>query len=146
MGGKIKGLDFQIKQHKRFLLLRNLNRVIQSDIFRTAWDIASEERRNLALDLIIDLEVRLLQLWVYGDFDGYTARELRQVASANHVPNYCKMDTAELIHYFLQKGIKDGSTRHIRRNETNTVGLGSARKSDSSTYWKAKNRNTRHGF
>ncbi len=124
----MKGIDFQIKHHESFLKARNIDRVVQSDFFCAAWDDASVKRQEEAVSLIEKLNVRELNSWLFGDFEGCSVRELRKIASANHVHNYCDMDKAELIHHFITEGIKNVKDRGTSgNNASDLIGSGSER-------------------
>ena len=112
-------IDFQIKQHKIFLKQRSIDRIIQSDLFADTWDQVNKKKRRQALKHIYHLDIRKLQLWSYSDFENHSIRELRQIASHNHILNYCQLSKVELITILLEKGITDERDRKIiKRNET----------------------------
>ena len=111
MGRQITGVDFQIKHHRNFLKARSIDRIVQTDFFRVVWDAADKQRRQEIVFLIEKLCVRGLNNWLFGEFEDYSVRELRKIASANHVLNYCDMNKAELIHHFIKKEIKNVKNR-----------------------------------
>ena len=138
------GIDYQIKQHRIFLKQRATDRIIQSPLFQSVWDESSEWKKNQAKYYICWLEVRQLQLWLYSDFENYTVRELRHIASNNHVLNYCLMSKSELIQHFLEKGITDERNREtINRDETVSIGSKCAEASDSCSFWGTQGKNIR---
>ena len=108
-------IEFQLLQHKKFLQQRAVDRIVQSALFSDVWDHASAIKRRTAKVHISSLSVYALHRWLYDDFENHTVRELRQLASHNSVKNYCLMSKAELIQYFLEKGITDG------RDEETTI-------------------------
>ena len=119
---KDDGIAIQIKQHKKFLKQRSVDRIIQTDLFSDTWDQANKKKRRQALKHIYYLDIRKLQLWTSDDFQNHSIRELRQIASHNHILNYCQLSKVELITILLKKGIKDGRDREtIKRNETNII-------------------------
>lgn len=118
------GLDFQLKHHKIFLKQRSIERIIQSPLFQVAWDQANKKKRKKVARYIYHLDIRGLQFWLFDDFENHSVRELRQLASHNHILNYCQLSKAELISILLKKGIKDGRDRKIiKRNETISSGI-----------------------
>ena len=119
-----KGVDFQIKHHQDFLKARSIDRIVQTEFFRVVWEDADEKRQQEAVSLIKKLCTRGLNMWLFGDFEGCSVRELRKIASANHVQNYCDMDKAELIHHFIEKGIKNGKDRRTSKSGTTNITSG----------------------
>lgn len=116
MGEKLKGINVQIREHKRFLRLRNQNRLIQSMAFLDAWDLFNDVDKDIILDLIEKIDPLMIKRWIrnilYDDFENHTTIELRQLASKNHIKNYSRMTKEELIYTLIQKGIEDDSKRH----------------------------------
>ena len=96
-------LDFQLKQHQIYLKQRSVDRIIQSNLFRDIWDQANKKKRRKAIKYIYLLMVKKLQLWLYDDFENFSIRELRQVASHNHILNYTQYTKAELITILLKR-------------------------------------------
>ena len=147
MGEQVRGIDFQIKQHELFLAARSVDRIVQSAFFRVVWDSADAKKRKLAVTFISNLAVRNLQHWVCDDYSGYTVRELRQVASAHNVLNYCKMDKAELIHHFIEERIKDDKYSKVAKgNGANITGRWGSTNANSCSQRKTSNCNAAKGF
>ena len=101
------GINFQIKHHRDFLKARSVDRIIQTDFFRIAWDSADEKDQQQVVIIIGELNIDNLNNWLFRDFENCTVRDLRKIASANHVLNYCDMNKAELIHHFIKEKIKN---------------------------------------
>ena len=120
MGGKI---DIQIKHREKVLRLRRLDRLVQSDEFTYIWQrITDKEKRTIELWInwgrYDTLKHWLLDHFNLG-FEMYSYKDLRALASKNHVPYYSRKTRAELIKALADKGVIDGnSNRPLNQNET----------------------------
>ena len=108
-------IDIQIKHHKILLQLRRQDALIQSYAFTEAYELANEKQKKTLYKLLRRVQVLLVRHWIrdllYDDYQEYTLRELRFIASKNHIKNYSRISKAELIDILIEKGIKNGNGR-----------------------------------
>jgi len=108
-------LDIQIKHHKILLQLRRQDSLIQSYAFIEAFDLSSQEQKHDLQRLLHRVRPLGVKRWIrdllYDDYQEYTLRELRFIASKNHIKNYSRISKAELIDILIEKGIKNGNGR-----------------------------------
>ena len=118
MGGKI---DIQIKHREKVLRLRRLDRLIQSEDFTFVWCRITDQEKLEATHLIHMGRYVALKIWLQKQLDLklYSHRDLRALASKNHVPYYSRKTRAELIKALADKGVIDGNTnRPLNKDET----------------------------
>ncbi len=108
MGGKI---DIQIKHRERVLRLRRLDRLVQSDEFTFIWCRISDEEKQTVKLMINLVHYDILKHWMLKQLDlkfkMYSIRDLRALASKNHVGYYSRKTRAELIKALTEKGVLD---------------------------------------
>ena len=109
MGGKI---DIQIQHRNKVLRLRRLDRLVQSDDFTFIWGhITAQEKQTVKL-WINWVRYDTLKHWMSKQLDlkfkMYSIRDLRALASKNHVRYYSRKTRAELIRALTEKGVLDG--------------------------------------
>ena len=120
MGGKI---DIQIKHREKVLRLRRLDRLVQSDEFTYIWSRIDTVEKEAASFLIWSEEYEHFKNWLQKQldlkFESHSHRDLRALASKNHVPYYSRKTRAELIKALADKGVIDGnSNRPLNQDET----------------------------
>lgn len=105
--------EIQNSQHRLTLIHRNLDVVLQSEDFDLAWNTATIKQRKEAYSFITKIQIDELKKWtksILFNIDGHTIRELRILASQNHIINYSRMSKEDLISVLTKKGIKNGQT------------------------------------
>jgi hypothetical protein len=97
------------RHHLYVLNVRGSYRVLMSDLFDLAWKRANNQQRN---KIVIKLwkakpgEFKdLLKRVAFPSLASKSFRELRLLASSNHVLNYSRMDREELINVLSKKGL-----------------------------------------
>ncbi len=123
---KLTGIDIQIIHRKRFLKLRNQNRLVQSIAFLDAWDLAGPIEHSNITSMLCDVDPLKIKRWIrsvlYDDFEHYTTIELRQLASKNYIKNYSRMTKETLIHTLIQRGIEDDGSKRRERHNSRSLG------------------------
>lgn len=106
--------DFQIRHHSALLELRCQDRLVQSEHFTAAWDIADTKQQKACYRILRKLKVDELKLWIadilFSDLSVQRVRRLRQLASNHRVPNYCNMQKGELLKILTSRGISYGKS------------------------------------
>lgn len=111
MGGKI---DIQIKHRERVLLVRRMDRLIQSDDFAYIWNrITDKEKQTIKFTINLmhhDILKRWMQKQLDLGYESYSIRDLRMLASKHHVRYYSRKTRAVLIKVLTEKGVLNGNT------------------------------------
>jgi len=104
MGRKIGCVDIAIQHHKYALKIRAQDVILQSPVFSAIWEKSTDDERKEVLEYIHKIDIAALKQWLKGK--ELTVRELRELASHNHVRNYSRLSKTELMDALKEKGIK----------------------------------------
>lgn len=118
---KLKAIEIQSKHHRLVLDYRAQDRMIQSDLFREAWNSVDEDERRFILNIFSNPNPYKLKRWVLKmtvkGLEQYPISTLRQIASYYKIINYSRMSRAQLINILTKKGVTDGSKNVQRDNK-----------------------------
>lgn len=103
--------------HSNLLQVRCQERVADSQDFEDAWALANEKQKQECIRAILDFKINGLKLWIetilQQDLWAWSFRQLRQLASSNHVTNYSRMSKAELVSALEKKGLGNGRSSEL---------------------------------
>lgn len=95
---------------RKMLAMRAIHRLIETRNFDDAWDVCSEFDRITLQEAIDNFDVELVRDWIKrinrNSLSDLGVRQLRSMASNNHVKNYSRMQKTELIAALIEKGIE----------------------------------------
>ncbi len=117
MGGQVAKI--RANHHRLLLDCRSQDRIVQSESFALAWELASKTQKIIALSYLTTISPTSLKFWVsdvlsLGALDQLNMLILRQIASYNRVKNYSRMSKQELINSIEAKGVKFDTTNRLR--------------------------------
>ncbi len=117
MGGQVA--EIRALHHRLLLDCRSQDRVVQSESFALAWELASKTQKIIALSYLTTISPVPLKFWVsdvlsLGALDQLNMLILRQIASHNRVKNYSRMSKQELINSIEAKGVKFDTANRLR--------------------------------
>ena len=123
----VKQIDLiKSEHHKETLNLRRLDRLVQSDDFNIAWERSTEKSHNCVLWHIKKRHYKIVKDWVfhyrYFNFQYFSIRDLRNLASKHHIPYYSRLSRPALISALVKKGVSDG----IKEDYFDTIGHNAA--------------------
>lgn len=95
MGRKVECIDIVIQHHKYALKIRTQDVILQSPLFSITWEKATDDERKEVLGYIHKIDIGKLKQWLKGKEP--TVRELRSLASNNHIKNYSRLSKIQLI-------------------------------------------------
>lgn len=106
--------DLQIKHHIALLEMRCQDRLVQSDNFVAAWEVANVKQRRTCYKMLRKLKVDELKIWIanvlFSDLDAQRIKSLRQLASNHRILNYSNMSKEELLKILTSKGVSHGKS------------------------------------
>jgi hypothetical protein len=109
-----KSVDTQVAHHCALLQLRCQDRIVQSDNFAAAWNLANEKQQKECLRLLRRMKTDKLKRWIseilFEDLSAQRVVVLRRLASNYHVKGYCNMDKEALLKAIQQRGIPYGKS------------------------------------
>lgn len=99
--------EIQVKHHNLTLDYRGQDRIIQSELFKEAWNRADEKGRKYVINLFLNPNAYKLKKWVLkivvGGLNQYPMGMLRQIASYNQIKNYSRMSKLQLLDALTKK-------------------------------------------
>ncbi|KKN04899.1 hypothetical protein LCGC14_1092660 [marine sediment metagenome] len=104
-------VKMQVWSHRLLLGCRSQDRMIQSESFAAAWEIATKKQQEIALTHINNISPISLKYWISdvlasGSLDRLNMIVLRQIASRHQIKNYSRMSKQKLVEHIQSKGVK----------------------------------------
>lgn len=87
--------------HTKYLKMRNLNRIILSDVFAEAYEKATERQQSSVHYFIYTEDAKKIRAWIHSilgkDLDLKSVRDLRKIASQLRIKDYGNLAKDEII-------------------------------------------------
>jgi hypothetical protein len=103
----LKASQMQLAVRRRTLDQRAIDRLIQTQNFREAWEQASQVQRSLLVQLISNSSIEEVREWFKSVYTkkivDLSYRELRVLGQRARIPYYSRMQKEDLIAALLKK-------------------------------------------
>jgi len=114
---RLDAVSLAVIHHLKLLDARSQDRIVQSDVFRKAWNAANYKERKKILFWLKKIKPNKLKEWIriklFGELESMPIIHLRQLSSHYHIKNYSRKSRIQLIQEIKQR--KDNGSKRRKK-------------------------------